>query len=176
MTMEIIVLGIVLAAILLIFIPTLVTKASPLPTSRAVRETMLAMLPNAINGPIYELGSGWGGLARALARRYPETPVLAFEVSPLPWAFARVLHAFGGPGNVTFSLGDFLKADLSDAALVACYLPGPAMEKLKPKLAAELPPGALVLSNTFAIRDWQPVDEKTAPDQHLSRVYLYRVG
>ena len=176
MTMEIIVLGIVLAAILLIFIPTLVTKASPLPTSRAVRETMLAMLPNAINGPIYELGSCWGGLARALARRYPETPVLAFEVSPLPWAFARVLHAFGGPGNVTFSLGDFLKADLSDAALVACYLPGPAMEKLKPKLAAELPPGALVLSNTFAIRDWQPVDEKTAPDQHLSRVYLYRVG
>lgn len=176
MTMEIIVLGIVLVAILLIFIPTLVTKASPLPTSRAVRETMLAMLPDFIEGPIYELGSGWGGLARALARRYPETPVLAFEVSPLPWAFARVLHAFGGPGNVTFSLGDFLKADLSDAALVACYLPGPAMEKLKPKLAAELPPGALVLSNTFAIRDWQPVDEKTAPDQHLSRVYLYRVG
>lgn len=176
MTMEIIVLGIVLAAILLIFIPTLITKASPLPTSRAVRETMLAMLPDDIGGPIYELGSGWGGLARALAGRYPETPVLAFEVSPLPWAFARVSQAFGGPGNVTFRLGDFHRANLGGAGLVVCYLPGPAMEKLKPKLAAELPPGALVVSNTFQIRDWQPVDEKTVPDQHLSRVYLYRVG
>ena len=176
MTMEIFVLGIVLAAILLIFIPTLATKASPLPTSRAVRETMLAMLPDAIKGPIYELGSGWGGLARALARRYPETPVLAFEVSPLPWAFARVRQAFGGPGNLTFTLGDFHRAGLGGAGLVVCYLPPPAMEKLKPKLAAELPPGALVLSNTFAIRDWRAVDEKTAADQHLSRVYLYRVG
>ena len=176
MTMEIIVLGIVLAAILLIFIPTLVTRASPLATSRAVRETMLAMLPDTIHGPVYELGSGWGGLARALARRYPQTPVLAFEVSPLPWAVARALQAFGGPGNLGLRFGDFHRADLRGAALVVCYLPPPAMEKLKPKLAAELSPGALVLSNTFAIRDWRPIDEKTVPDQHLSRVYLYKVG
>ncbi len=75
-----------------------------------------------------------------------------------------------------FSLGDFHRAGLGGAGLVVCYLPPPAMEKLKPKLAAELPPGALVLSNTFAIRDWQPEDVRTAPDPHLSQVYLYRAG
>ncbi len=176
MTLEIAVLIAVLAAIALVFIPTLTTGASPLPTSAAVRETMMELLPPEIDGPIYELGAGWGGLALALARRYPLSPVVAFEVSPLPWAFSRLRQFFGGPGNLTFTLGDFHRADLGDAAMVACYLPPPAIDRLKPKLAAELPTGALVLSNTFQIRDWRPVDEKTAADAHLSRVYLYRMG
>ena len=50
------------------------------------------------------------------------------------------------------------------------------MEKLKPKLEAELPAGALVLSNTFAVRGWDPIEVRTAPDVHASQVYLYRVG
>jgi hypothetical protein len=73
-------------------------------------------------------------------------------------------------------LKDFNKVDLSDAALVVCYLPGAAMQKLKPKLEAELPSGALVLSNTFAIRGWEPIEVQTAPDVHASQVYLYRVN
>ena len=176
MTLEIIALITVLAAIALVFVPTLVTGASPLPTSAAVRDTMIGLLPDDINGPIYELGAGWGGLAVALARRYPSTPVTAFEVSPLPWAFSRLRLLMGGPGNLTFKLGDFHRADLGDAGLVTCYLPPPAIDKLNSKLATELTPGALVLSNTFALRGWRPIDEKTAPDRHLSRVYLYRAG
>ena len=50
------------------------------------------------------------------------------------------------------------------------------MAKLRPKLEAELPKGALVLSNTFALSGWQAVAEKTASDLHASKVYLYRVG
>ena len=176
MTLEIAVLIAVLAAIALVFIPTLSTGSSPLPTSAAVRETMMELLPADVDGPIYELGAGWGGLALALARRYPASSVRAFEVSPLPWAFSRLRLFFGRPGNLTFTLGDFHRVDLSDAALVACYLPPPAIDRLKTKLAAELPAGAWVLSNTFQIRDWRPVDEKTTADQHLSRVYLYRMS
>ncbi|MCH7937100.1 MAG: SAM-dependent methyltransferase [Proteobacteria bacterium] len=127
-------------------------------------------------GPIYELGSGWGGLARALARRYPGVPVRGFEVSLLPWAWSRLRHLLGGPPNVAFALTNFHAADLSDAALVVCYLPGPAMEKLRPKLEAELPDGALVLSNAFALTGWRAAREKTVPDIHRSRVYLYRKG
>jgi hypothetical protein len=176
MTLEIAVLIAVLAAIALVFIPTLSTGASPLPTSAAVRKTTMELLPPEIDGPIYELGAGWGGLATALARRYPASPVVAFEVSPLPWAFSRLRQFFGGPGNLTFILGNFHRADLGDAAMVTCYLPPPAIDRLKTKLQAELPTGALVLSNTFKIRGWRPVGEMTASDAHLSRVYLYRAG
>ena len=181
MGIEIIVLAAVGLAILSVVLPTLWTRASPLPTSGAVRATLLAMLPLTVDGPVYDLGSGWGGLARALARRYPRTPVIGFEVSPLPWAWSRLRQALGGlsdgkTGNLTFRFGDFHNADLTGAALVVCYLPGPAMEKLKPKLEAELKPGAMVASNTFALRGWDPVEVRTAPDAHASQVYLYRVG
>jgi len=173
---EIAVLGLVLLAIGLVFFSTLLTGASPLPTSPVSRETMLAALPSRIEGPVYELGSGWGGLAVALARRYPDQPVRAFEVSLLPWAFAKARRLIGGPANLEFRFGDFHRADLTDAALVACYLTPPAMAKLKPKLEAELKPGALVLCNTFAVRGWQPVAVATAPDAYRSQIYLYEVG
>jgi len=39
---------------------------------------MLAMLPEHLDGPVYELGSGRDGLAAALARRYPAMPVQGF--------------------------------------------------------------------------------------------------
>ncbi len=176
MSIDIIVLGAALLAMLSIVVPTLLSGASPLATSAAVRATMLAVLPDHIDGPIYELGSGWGGLAAALADRYPETPVSGFEISVLPWAYSKVRQMFGDQKKLRFRFGNFLKADFSDAALIVCYLPGPAMEKLKPKLEAQLRPGALVLSNTFALRGWQSVEEKTAPDIHASTVYLYRVS
>ena len=176
MGIEIIVLAAVGLAILSVVLPTLWTRASPLPTSGAARATLLAMLPLTVDGPVYDLGSGWGGLARALARRYPRSPVIGFEVSPLPWAWSRLRQALRGSANLTFRFGDFHNADLSGAALVVCYQPGPAMEKLKPKLEAELKPGAMVASNTFAPRGWDPAEVRTAPDAHASQVYLYRVG
>jgi hypothetical protein len=175
MNPEIAALGLVLAAIALVFVSTVATGASPLPTSAAVRDAMLAALPARIDGPIYELGSGWGGLAAALARRYPAAPVTGFEVSALPWAVSKLRSVFGGPPNLTIRLRDFHGASLADAALVVCFLTPPAMEKLKSKLESELGPGALVLSNTFAFRDWQPAEVRTVPDPHRSRVYLYRI-
>ena len=178
--MDLAVLGAVLVAMALIFISTLATGASPMPTSSVVRETMLAALPAEIDGPIYELGAGWGGLAVALAGRYPASPVRGFEVSILPWAYSRarlwVPRLLGrGRPNLSFQLKNFHRADLSQAALVVCFLTPPIMEKLKPKLEAELRPGALVVSNTFAFRGWRPIHTRTVPDVHATNVYLYRV-
>lgn len=176
MVLEFAVLGLVLLAIGLVFYSTVVTGASPLPSSSATREAMLSVLPDSIDGPIYELGSGWGGLAVALARRYPDQPVNAFEVSVLPWAFAKLRRLLGGPSNLEFRYGDFHRADLTDAALVSCYLTPPVMAKLKPKLEAELKAGALVLCNTFAIRGWQPAATAVARDRHRNEVFLYKIG
>ncbi len=143
MTVEFLFLGLVLLAIGLVFFLTLRTATPPLPTFPSVRDTMLAMLPDQLDGPVYELGSGWGGLARTLARRYPAVLVRGFEVSILPWAVSRAILGIAGPDNLFLSSKDFHNADLADAALVVCYLTGPAMEKLRPKLEAELPPGRL---------------------------------
>ena len=60
--------------------------------------------------------------------------------------------------------------------MIVCYLFPDAMQTLVSKFERELEPGTLVLSNTFAIKAWRPVDEMTAKDQYASKVYLYEAG
>ena len=86
---------------------------------------------------------------------------------------AKLRGAVAGHANLSVRYGDFRKADLSDAALVVCYLSADLLAELGPKLAGEMPPGALVVSSTFAIPDWQPMDRVTAKDIYKSPVYLY---
>ncbi|HJO72287.1 MAG: hypothetical protein QF450_02625 [Rhodospirillales bacterium] len=56
------------------------------------------------------------------------------------------------------------------------YLFPDTMERRRPKLEAELTPGALVLSNTFAMPRWRPVAFGAAEDVYRSKVYLYRIA
>ncbi len=177
--MEIFALFGALVVIALVFVTTLSTGASPTPTSPRVRQTMMTLLPKRLptqDGVIYELGSGWGGLALALARRYPSHAVVGIEASLIPWLVARLRFAVTGPANLSLRRGDFMAGALADATLVSCYLPPEATERLREKLEAELRPGALVVANTFAIRPWRPLDEVTAPDIYASKVYLYEIG
>ena len=138
---------------------------------------MLAILPLRLpgesQGVIYELGSGWGGVAFGLADKYPESRVVGFELSIIPWLYSRLKIAMLAPNNLTFKLTSFFMADLSDADLVVCYLMPKTMARLSEKLAQELKPGALVLSNSFALPGWQSVDDFVIQDANLSHIYLY---
>lgn len=172
------VLALVLLAIGLTLVYTVKTGISPVPTSPRVRDKMLAMIPPERlaaleRGRLFDLGSGWGTLAFALAKRFPEAQVTGYELSPLPWAVSRMLNLLLRRPNLWLRRADFMGAPLNDAALVLCYLYPGGMTRLQPKLAAELPPGALVISNTFAMPDWQPADIARADDLYNSPVYLY---
>ena len=177
---EYFVLAAALLLIALIFVPTLTTGASPVPTSASVRRALLALLPERLpgapSGVIYELGSGWGGMAFALARKYPDTAVIGYEISPIPWLVSRVRLIFSSHQNLQLKFANFHKRDLSDASLVLCYLLPEPMEKLREKLESELPPGALVVSNTFAFRGWSALDDKMSDDIYNSHVFLYEAG
>ncbi len=175
MIIEGIVLAVVLVAILSVLVHTLATGAPPTPTSGPVRAAVMKLLPESIDGPAFELGAGWGSLAVPLARRYPKNRVIAFERSPVPWMMCWLRKALGGPTNLRVQRADFMKAPLSEAALVVCYLGPKGTQAVKAKLEAELKPGCLVLSHTFAIRGWTPVTELTAGDIYRSPVYLYRI-
>jgi hypothetical protein len=47
------------------------------------------------------------------------------------------------------------------------------MGRLAPKLRAELPSGARILSHTFALRGWQPLRTVVVRDLYRTPVYLY---
>lgn len=164
----------VLVTIALILGGTIWSGVPPMPTSPNVRRAMLALVADENPAVIYELGSGWGGLATALAVAFPHARVIGLEVSPLPWLVSRLRQTIVGPDNLSIRWGDAHKADLSDGDLVVCFLCPQVMAPLDAKLRAALRPGAAVLSNSFALHGWTPEKEIRVGDRHHSAVYLYR--
>ncbi len=175
MSVELAVLILTIAVIAVMVFYMLRTGIPPVPTSPRVRRAMFRQLPARLDGAVYELGAGWGTLAFPLARRYPDCPVIAYELSPVPWLFARLRQRVQPLANLTIRRADFHRARLGDAALVVCYLFPGGMAKLRPKLERELRPGALVVSNTFAVPGWRPVSAERADDLYASPVYVYRM-
>jgi len=171
----------VLAAFALMLGYTIRTGISPVPTTpRVAAEIFAACPPESLIPPeagnvVYELGSGWGNLAMALAKRFPERAVVGYELSPLPWLVSRLLLRLRPRPNLALHRADFMAADLSDAALVVCYLYPGAMRRLREKLERELPADALVVSNAFLVPGWQPNSVRHAADQYETAVYLYRM-
>jgi len=180
MTAEVAALTTALVLIALVVWTSLKTGSPPTPTSPSVRRTMMRTLPDRLPGnegaAIAELGSGWGGVAFALAKRYPQHPIIGYEVSALPWAVSRLRLLVQPRANLQFRIMDFMRADLSGVALSICYLMPDTMARLRDKLGSELPDGALVLSNTFAMPDWHALDQVNAPDLYSSPVYLYEIS
>jgi trans-aconitate methyltransferase len=154
----------------------LLTGTPPMPSSPTVKRVMLAALPDKLEGTVYDLGSGWGGMAFALARSYHGCRVIGFEVSPLPWVFSRLRLLLKPTPNLHFRFRSFHKVSQEDAVLVVCYLGPGAMEKLKLKLEEELKPNTLVLSIFFHMPDWRLESKHLVPDIHETPVYLYRVS
>ncbi len=167
------VLGLLVAGMLSIVFFTLKTGISPMPTSAKVRRQLLALVPAELEGPVLELGAGWGTLAFALADRCPRAQVVAFELSPLPYAFCRLRQRLAPRPNLRLVREDFFAASFAGASAVVCYLFPGAMGRLAPKLRAELPAGACILSHTFALRGWQPLRTIVVGDLYRTPIYLY---
>jgi trans-aconitate methyltransferase len=146
---------------------------TPTPSSRAAREKILSLLPEDARGTVLELGCGWGGLAVALARRFPEARIRAYELSPVPWLVSWLRARLGRHGNLEVRRRDFLREPLGDADAAVAYLYVGGMAKLGPKLARELRPGTPVVSHVFAIPGWEAEKEVGLEDVWRSRVRLY---
>ncbi len=132
----------------------------------------LAMLRYAELSPrdtLYDLGAGTGALVFRAARIY-RARVLGVEVEPLRVVVLRLRARLGRFGDrVTIRWGNLFDLDFSEATVVATFLWPGAMLRLRPKLEAELPAGARVVSHCHPIPGWRAEAHDTAHD-----VYLYR--
>jgi len=172
--MQLIILALVLVTLALIVVPFLRVGTPPMPTSNQAKSAIEDALPPSLTGQIFELGTGWGGLARRLGRHLPGCTVTGYEISPLPWLYSRVILAFTGPDNLSLRYGSFASAPLAEATAVVCYLSPQLMAELAPRLKEELRPGTWVVSNAFAIPGWTPLTEVRLKDMHATAVFLYR--
>lgn len=170
-------LAVVVLATASIVLHTLRVGISPMPSSPAARAAVLELVASHLAGRaapvIAELGAGWGTLALALARQHPQARVVAYESSPVPWLWCRLRRALCGAANLELRRRDFFAAPLGEVDVVVCYLFTGAMERLAPKLRAELRDGAAVVSNTFGLRGWTAEATRTLHDVYRTPVYRY---
>ena len=172
-TMELIIIFLAVTVIV-IALYTLKNGIGPTPSSWKVVRHLEAVLPEAFEGSITELGAGWGGVAVYLARKYPEKRVVAIENCPPVWLFCWLRAIFLRQSNLTVKFGDIYQEDLSEG-LIYCYLYPGAMKKLLPQLQL-LQPGSIVISHTFSLPGYTPEISSQARDIWRSTVYRYRLS
>jgi SAM-dependent methyltransferase len=106
---------------------------------------------------VYDLGCGDGRMVIAAAKKFG-TRGVGIDLDPARIKEARANAKAQGVDNlVTFRVADLFETDLREATVVMLYLLPEVNRRLKPKLFAELRPGARVVSHDFDMgRDWPP--------------------
>ena len=126
------------------------------PSPREVVQGMLSLAQVTGRDMVFDLGSGDGRIPIAAARDFGARGV-GIELDPRLVAVARAnAEREGVAARVRFEEGDIFKADLSGATVVTLFLQPGINRRLMPKLRAELPPGARIISHYHAMRGWEP--------------------
>jgi SAM-dependent methyltransferase len=137
------------------------------------------MLRIAAVGPqdvVYDLGSGDGRIVIAAARDYGARGVgVEIDAALVKESMENARYA-GVAERAEFRLGDAFDTDLSAATVVTLYLLPPLVERLKPKLLAELKPGTRIVAHDYGFAGWKPDRRVTISKNYYLYVVPARVG
>lgn len=148
---------------------------SPMPSSSKAREAIIRLMPDTGSGPVYDLGSGWGGLVIRLAQTHPDRKIVGYEVSFVPWLVSVLFKKALGLDNLEIHKKNFLLADLSGADVLVCFLHTDGMRDVAEKLAADNISNVFLISNYFALPSRQPETAILIDDFYKSPIYRYRL-
>jgi SAM-dependent methyltransferase len=123
-------------------------------TPEPVVKAMLGLAKVKADDMVYDLGCGDGRIVITAAREFGARGV-GIDIDPrrLEEATAGARSA-GVSERVRFVRQDLFQTDFSEATVMALYLFPEMNERLRPKLQAELRPGARVVAYQFGIKGW----------------------
>lgn len=122
-----------------------------------------------------DLGSGLGGVLTHLARVRPDGLYTGVEAAPLPFLWSLLRIRLGGYRNCRVHWGSLWDCDLSQYDIVFAYLSPVPMEKLWHKACAEMRPGTLFISSTFAVPNQSPHEIVQVDDLHHSTLFIWHM-
>jgi hypothetical protein len=134
-----------------------------IPTPPAVVDAMLELAGVGPRDYVIDLGSGDGRIVIAAARQRGARGFGVEIDSELVQTARRAAQHEGVARQVEFKVQDLFGTDLGQATVVAMYLYPRLMIQLRPRLFAELKPGARVVSHDFDMAGWKPDARVTVP-------------
>jgi SAM-dependent methyltransferase len=119
-------------------------------------DLMLGVGGVTANDELYDLGCGDGRIVIAAAQKHGARGV-GVDIDPKRVAESREnARRAGVVDRVRFMEQDLFETDVADATVVTLYLLPEVNLKLRPKLLAELRPGARVVSHQYDMGEWRP--------------------
>lgn len=141
-------------------------------TRPAVVAQMLEIAEVGPDDYVIDLGAGDGRILIAAARDRGARG-LGIDIDPVMVRKARAnAERAGVADRVRFETTDLFKTDLSEADVVTMFLLPEVNLRLRPRLLAQLRPGARVVSHAFDMGDWRPDETRRVGG---AVVHLWRV-
>ncbi|WP_338088531.1 class I SAM-dependent methyltransferase [Niveibacterium umoris] len=140
------------------------------------RRTVATLADALPAGPlkVLDIGSGTGSFVRAFARLRPDAEVTGIEAAPAPAALATWLAR--KQANARLARGDFFAADWSAYDVVYAFLSPVPMAEVWDKACAEMRPGAVLVSNSFAVPGVEADGVLPVNDRRKTNLYCYTIG
>lgn len=143
-------------------------------SSRAAAQATALLLPEQRGFSFLDLGSGCGGLLHHLGKARPDGNYHGIEAAPLPLLFSKCRNFFRATGCRT-SWGNFWNRDFAPYDVVYAYLSPVPMAALWRKAHAEMRPGSILISNSFAVPGVTPEMSLELDDFEGSTLHVWRM-
>lgn len=155
------------------------SKLPYVPTPQIVVDEMLKLAGVTAKDFVIDLGSGDGRMIITAARSFSASGVGVDIDAKLVNLSNKQATSDGVGDRAKFIEQDMFKADISKATVVTLYVLPDFMEKLRPKLMAELKPGTRIVAHDYYMSEWYPdrqvsltVPEKRAANG-TDKAYIY---
>jgi hypothetical protein len=155
------------------------SKLPYVPTPQVVVDEMLKLAGVTEKDFVIDLGSGDGRMIITAARKFKANGLGVDIDTKLVELSNKQAKVDGVAERAKFIEQDMFKADISKATVVTLYVLPDFMEKLRPKLLAELKPGARIVAHDYYMSGWY-ADKRvdlTVPEKvqanGTDKAYLY---
>lgn len=137
------------------------SKLPYVPTPQIVVDEMLKMANVTAKDFVIDLGSGDGRMIITAARTFKASGLGVDIDKSLVELSNKQAKIDGVADRAAFIEQDMFKADIGKATVITLYVLPDFMEKLRPKLLAELKPGTRIVAHDYYMKEWYP-------DRHIA--------
>ncbi|BBP44047.1 class I SAM-dependent methyltransferase [Thiosulfativibrio zosterae] len=139
-------------------------------TNNTTREALKKLARKRRKVRFLDLGCGLGGNVVYMAQQPNVARADGVETAPIPYLISKFYTLMRG-GDV-YAM-DLWNTDLSSYDVVYAFLSPEPMPKLWQKVAEEMTPGSVFVSNSFAVPDVEPSEVWELDDKRKTQLYLY---
>lgn len=163
--------GLAFVVLALVFSNTARERVPLYLTNRATAEALGALMAEKKATRIIDLGSGLGGVVRALdgGGRIAR----GVETAPLSWLVSWCLSNLSGRGTILRQ--DLWSTDLSQEDIVYAFLSPEPMPQLWEKARREMKAGSHLVSNSFAVPGVEPDEVWELSDRRRTHLFIYKI-